>query len=159
MEYDKQQFYGSVKKSKKESKAAAALRLVHHLFEEGELAIIDKEEKKKQPKKGIEQEDSKEVSIVQRCMYLYSDSPFQVYEEANPTPLIDCPADFTAIRDEIWRRFEYEGLPDPIFCADTEKILIEGENKSLNMLNSQLSLSKEKMPEIIVFTSPVTRDQ
>uniref|UniRef100_A0A914P1Z3 DRBM domain-containing protein n=1 Tax=Panagrolaimus davidi TaxID=227884 RepID=A0A914P1Z3_9BILA len=67
MEYDKQQFYGCLKKSKKEAKTSAAMRLVHHLFDAGELTILDKEEKKKHPKTGFEQEDTREVTFPFVC--------------------------------------------------------------------------------------------
>uniref|UniRef100_A0AC35ET09 DRBM domain-containing protein n=1 Tax=Panagrolaimus sp. PS1159 TaxID=55785 RepID=A0AC35ET09_9BILA len=141
MEYDKQQFYGCLKKSKKEAKTSAAMSLVHHLFDAGELKILDREEKKKQPKTGFEQEDTREG-----------------FEDANPAPGVDCPPDFTAIRDEIWRRFEYEGLPDPVFCPDTVKIISEANTAPPGLLNSHLALTKEKPPEIIVYQAPVLRE-
>lgn len=78
----------------------------------------------------------------------------------NPTPAKDCPSNFTVLKSEVWRRYEAEGLSDPVFAAETERILADSSvNAAPGLLNEHLSNSKaEKKPEFAVFKAPISRD-
>ncbi|KAE9551302.1 hypothetical protein FO519_005482 [Halicephalobus sp. NKZ332] len=141
VEYENNQYYGAKKKNKKDAKNSAALNLLDFLHDSKKLLILDKKYAKAKEKELLPNSETR-----------------QLFDNMNPIPIVDCPPEFSNLREHIWTNFENEGLPDPIFCSETLNLFNLNNNQGSSMLNQHCNLNKVKSPDIIIFTAPTERN-